>query len=469
MNKKLRRFILLFIAIILMFNIYPINATVEVAVEKEKIIHNEKSSVDEKYKENDEEPHSDTGHKSPVTPILLGMIIILLTAKLGGELFERMDQPAVLGELIGGVIIGNIALFTGFTYFEFLKGNEIISVISELAVIILLFQVGLESDIDEMLKVGWTSFAVAVVGVIAPFILGYGTSYFFMPDATIYVHLFIGATLTATSVGITARVFQDLGKLRTKEAKIILGAAVIDDVLGLVILAEVAGIINSGGKVNIMDFLKITGSAVAFLVISVSVGLYIGPRIGKVISKFKVKGMKLTTALCAAFFLSYLANLIDLAPIVGAFAAGLIIDESHFEAITHEYLSIEELIKPVSVFLVPIFFVLMGVQVKLETFANVQVLSMAAGLTLAAILGKQVCGFVVPKGIDGISVGLGMIPRGEVGLIFAAYGMHLFDPVTKMPVIDSALFSATVIMVIVTTLVTPMALKWSLFRHEKTI
>jgi len=187
-----------------------------------------------------------SGHGGPVLAILIDLIVILLAAKLGGDLFERFKQPAVLGELVFGMIIGNMHLL-GFDFFEPFKNDVTLEVLAELGVIILLFEVGLESTVKEMMKVGLASFMVAVFGVIAPFFLGWGVGYLFLPEESIYVHIFIGATLTATSVGITARVLKDIGKIRTREAKIILGAAVIDDILGLIILAVVAGVISAVG------------------------------------------------------------------------------------------------------------------------------------------------------------------------------------------------------------------------------
>ena len=184
--------------------------------------------------------------------ILAGIAVMLLVGKLGGELFERIKQPAVLGELIGGIVIGNLVLL-GFNAAEPLKTNDVIAALAEVGVIILLFEVGLQSDLKEMMEVGWSSLLVAVLGVIAPFFLGWGVSAYFIPDESRLVHIFIGATLCATSVGITARVFKDLGKLQTRPARIILGAAVIDDVLGLMILAVVAGAIKataSGGALS---------------------------------------------------------------------------------------------------------------------------------------------------------------------------------------------------------------------------
>jgi Kef-type K+ transport system membrane component KefB len=192
--------------------------------------------------------------------VLLGIAVMLLVAKLGGELFERINQPAVLGELIGGIVIGNLVLL-GFSAAEPLKTNQVIAAIAEVGVIILLFEVGLQSDLKEMMAVGWSSLLVAVLGVIAPFLLGWGVSAYFIPDESQLVHIFIGATLCATSVGITARVFKDLGKLASRPARIILGAAVIDDVLGLIILAVVAGAIQAtavGGALSAMAVVSIS-------------------------------------------------------------------------------------------------------------------------------------------------------------------------------------------------------------------
>jgi Kef-type K+ transport system membrane component KefB len=407
----------------------------------------------------------EAGHADPVAPVLLWLVVILIAAKLGGEVFERLKQPAVLGELVFGVIVGNMHL-TGINWFVPISGDPYIDVLSRLGVIILLFMVGLESNIKEMMKVGIPSFLVATVGVIVPFILGFFVSKFFFPEAALNVHLFIGATLTATSVGITARVFKDLGKLQLPEARIILGAAVIDDVMGLVILAVVSGIITTGA-LSLLSVGIITLKSVVFLIGAIFIGTCTAPFIGRQIAKMNVESMKVITALIIAFIFSWAANLIGLATIVGAFAAGLILDEVHFKDVLRKNhhgekvpeMHIEDLIRPIAAFFVPIFFVLMGIQVKLETFANPSVLGVAAGLTLAAILGKQVCGLVVKKNYNRLVIGLGMIPRGEVGLIFAAIGKGL-------GVVNDAVFSAIVIMVIVTTLVTPPLLKMALDRMK---
>ncbi|MDP3900017.1 MAG: cation:proton antiporter [bacterium] len=406
------------------------------------------------------------GHVDPVASVLLWIIVILLAAKIGGEIFEKFNQPAVLGELIFGVLVGNLHLI-GITWFIPIASDIHIDILSRIGVIILLFMVGLESNIKEMMKVGVPSLLVATVGVIAPFVLGFFVSKFFFPEAALNVHLFIGATLTATSVGITARVFKDLGKLQLPEAKIILGAAVIDDIMGLIVLAVVSGIITTGA-VSLISVGAITLKSVVFLIGSIVIGTYTAPWVGKKLARMQVEGMKVISALIFAFILAWAANAIGLATIVGAFAAGLILDDVHFKLFTRKdhhgkiipEFHIENLIQPIAAFLVPIFFVLMGIQVKLETFTDVKVLGVAAGLTIAAVIGKQVCGLVVNKGYSRLVIGLGMIPRGEVGLIFAAIGKSL-------GVVNDATFSAIVIMVIVTTLVTPPLLKIGLDKMEK--
>jgi len=411
-----------------------------------------------------------TGHGSnEVEKTLLGLIVILLAAKLGGDVFERFNQPAVLGELVFGMIIGNMTL-VGVQFFEPFEHSQILEVLAEIGVIILLFTVGLESSIDEMRKVGAASFMVATFGVIAPFFLGWGVGILFLPEHSTYVHIFIGATLTATSVGITARVLKDIGKIKTREAKIILGAAVIDDIMGLVILAVVTGIIsaaNTGGEgISSLQILGIVAKAVGFVIGAIIIGQWLMPKVFNVGSKFKVSGVLLSIALMVCFLLAYLASLIGLAPIVGAFAAGLILDRLAYEKFTTRgEPGLETLVEPIGVFLIPIFFVQMGMKVDLTTFGHTSILAFAGVMTLAAIIGKQVCALAIAdKTINRFAIGLGMIPRGEVGLIFAAIGAKLI--LDNTPVIDTGTYSAVVIMVMVTTLVTPPLLKYSMLKGE---
>ena len=401
--------------------------------------------------------------------VLIGVVVMLVVAKLGGEIFERMGQSSVLGELLGGVLVGNLVLL-GFQGAEGLKTNETIAALAELGVIILLFEVGLESDLRQMVEVGWSSLLVALLGVVAPFLLGWAVSAYFIPDGPTLGHVFIGATLCATSVGITARVFKDLGKLGTREARIILGAAVIDDVLGLLILAIVAGAIRaaaSGGALSMLDVGWIALKSILFLVASIALGLLLVPRLLRGAGRLETRGVLLTLAISFCLFLAWAAAKVGLAPIVGAFAAGLILDEVHYKPKDGRTEGdLNELLQPVSTVLVPIFFVLMGLKVDLSLFVRLDILGFALVLTLVAIIGKQICAAgVVERGINRFAVGLGMIPRGEVGLIFAGIGSTLMLPTAdgaSEPVISAATFGAVVIMVIITTLITPLALKWSL-------
>jgi len=396
----------------------------------------------------------------PIAPVILAFIVILLTAKIGGELFERFKQPAVLGELVFGIIIGNLALIAGIHSFESLLQNESIDIMARLGIMILLFQAGLESNVKEMAKVGISSFIVAAIGVAAPMALGYFISSWILPEAGFAAHLFIGAALTATSVGITARVLKDINKLATAEAKIILGAAVIDDVLGLILLSIVSGIVVAG-SVNASAIISTSLISFIFLFGSILAGLWLSPIIGRWVSKMKVEGMKIVTAFLFLFSMAYLADLFGLATIVGAFAAGLVLDDVHFKNKREHH--IEVLVKPLYCIFVPMFFVLMGAQVKLNVFLDPKILLIALALTFAAIIGKQVCGLGVRcKSANKLAVGIGMIPRGEVGLIFAIIGKEL-------GVINDSIFGAIIILVILTTLLTPPLLKWSLEKKEKEV
>jgi len=405
-------------------------------------------------------------HVDPVATVALWLVVILLAAKLGGDLAVRIGQPAVLGELIVGVIMGNLAL-VGFSGLEPLKSDPSIEMFARVGVLILLFEVGLESTVGQMLKVGWSSLLVASLGVVAPFALGWGVGAWLLPDHSVYVHAFLGATLTATSVGITARVLKDLGSSQSDEARVILGAAVIDDVLGLVILAVVTSAIvaaDRGGSVAASDVALMIGKAAGFLIGALVLGVLFSRKLFSLASKLRSRGVLIAVGLAFCFFLSWLASLIGLAPIVGAFAAGLVLEDVHYrDFVARGEHGLEELIHPISSFLVPIFFVLMGMRTDLSSFVQPGVLGLAAALTIAAIIGKQACALgVLGKGVDRLTVGLGMVPRGEVGLIFANIGLAL--SVGGERIIGDATFSAVVVMVIVTTMVTPPALKWSLGR-----
>ena len=405
--------------------------------------------------------------------VLIALAAVLVFAKLGGELFERINQPAVLGELIVGIVMGNLVL-AGFEGAEPLKTNAIIAALAEIGVVLLLFEVGLETELAEMRKVGWSSLFVAVAGVVAPFFLGWGVSAYFLPGESRLAHLFIGSVLCATSVGITARVLKDLRKLSTREARIILGAAVIDDVIGLLLLAVIVGVVgatNSGLEFSLAGVGWIGFKALAFFAVAFAIGRFAVPPIFRGGGLLKTRGVLLALAIAFCFGLSWMAAKVGLAPIVGAFAAGLVLEEVHFKPFLERgERNLHDLLSPVTSIFVPIFFVLMGMKVDLRTLANRSSLGFAVLLTIAAIVGKQICSLAVAeRGLNRLAVGLGMVPRGEVGLIVAGIGATLVLPNSAgvpEPVVNAATFGAVVIMVFVTTLVTPPALKWALARKK---
>jgi Kef-type K+ transport system membrane component KefB len=312
---------------------------------------------------------------------------------------------------------------------------------------------------------------VATLGVVAPFALGWGVGAWLLPQASLYVHMFLGATLTATSVGITARVFKDLGRSQTAEARVILGAAVIDDVLGLVVLAAVSGIIvaaDAGSAFAWTSVVWIVAKAVAFLGGALVFGSLFSRRLFSLASRLRARSVLLAVGLAFCFVLSWLSSVIGLAPIVGAFAAGLLLEETHYrDFVDQGEHPLEELVHPISAFLVPVFFVVMGARTDLRSLADPRSWLLMAGLIVAAIVGKQLCALgIVGRGIDRLTIGIGMIPRGEVGLIFASIGAALV--VGGECIIDSATYSAVVAMVVVTTLATPPLLKWRLARLAPT-
>jgi Kef-type K+ transport system membrane component KefB len=310
------------------------------------------------------------GHQDPVTQIVFALAVILVAAKIAGHLAVRVGQPAVLGELVAGLALGSLDL-AGIGWFHAIEADPTVDTLARLGVIILLFEVGLESTVRDMLKVGLPSLLVAV----APFVLGWGVGALLLSDRSIYVHAFLGAMLTATNVGITARVLQDLGCSQSAEARMILGAAVIDDVLGLVILVVVGGIITAadrGAFLSQSDAVLILGKAVAFLFGALALGVYLSPKMFGLASRLSGRGVLLATALVFCCTLAYLAALIGLAPIVGAYAAGLILEDVRFRDFADRgEQQLEHLVHPISTFLVPVFFVVMGMGVDLAAFGRV--------------------------------------------------------------------------------------------------
>ncbi|HEY5948920.1 MAG TPA: cation:proton antiporter [Kofleriaceae bacterium] len=401
--------------------------------------------------------------------LFIAIALILGVAKLFGDLFDRIGMPSVLGELTAGILLGNVHL-TGFHGLDFLAGNPHLGSLAEIGVVLLLFQVGLESNLHQMARVGGTAFSVATIGVVVPMVLGYGLHAVIAPELSWHVHLFIGAVLTATSVGITARVFKDLGRIDSPTGRVVLGAAVIDDVLGLIVLAVVAGVVQgaqTGTSLDLVGIAWIVVKAVGFLGAAIAFGRPVSRHLYRAAGALRVRGVLLAATLGFCFVVAYLAHLVGLAPIVGAFAAGLVLDELVYRDLaTREDRPLETQIAPLGELLTPIFFVMTGAQVDLGAFANLDALALAAALTAAAVIGKQACALVAKAdGVDRLSVGLGMIPRGEVGLIFAATGSRLF--LDGHAVVGTNTYAAIVVMVMFTSMVTPPLLAWSLRRASR--
>ena len=388
-----------------------------------------------------------------VARFFLVLAAILAAAKLFGEIAERIGQPAVLGELLAGVLLGGSVL--GVVPAGGIEA-EVIHVLAELGVLLLLFEIGLETDIREMFRVGPAALAVALVGIALPFAFGY-IFWRYVPHSAsgngdlVTAAVFIGATLTATSVGITARVLSDLGRMRTPEARIIIGAAVIDDVLGLVILSVVSRV-AAGASVSLLGIGRTLAVAIGFLVVAVVLGRFLAPRLFDVIVRMQVRYVLVVASIAFALGLAALAGLAGSALIIGAFAAGIILSGTNqFDTIEHE-------VRPVASIFTPIFFVSVGSSVNLSllnpsTPGARATLITAGAIILLAIVGKVAAGWAAPwVRFRRLVVGVGMVPRGEVGLIFADIGR-------RAGVLGDEVFGAVLLMVMVTTFIAPPALK----------
>jgi Na+:H+ antiporter len=393
------------------------------------------------------------------------LALALVVSKIFGELSERIKQPAVLGELLAGVVLGGgvLAIVPSISREP---GYETFHLLSEVGVAILLFEIGLGTDLRDLIRVGVASTLVAVVGVILPFFLGFISILAFERFGVLSVinrafatviAIMVGATLTATSVGITARVLSDMNRLQSEEARVVLGAAVIEDVLGLIILAGVTGIVQSakegtGGGISVLGMSVIALKTFGFLFASILVGNLASRKLFDLVEKMKVHGVLLLCALSFAFIPAFPAGLFGLAPIVGAFAAGLILSRMN------QFKTIEGQLKPVADVFTPIFFIMVGAAVDVGVFnpfisENAHILMVAIVLFMVAVIGKLGSGWAVfKKGIRKSVIGVGMIPRGEVGLIFAQIGL-------TSGIFDSSLFSAVTLMVMLTTFICPPLLR----------
>lgn len=411
--------------------------------------------------------------------VLLSLVVIYFASKLGGELSNRLGFPSVLGELVAGVVIGVSALhllvFPGenadassSVVMQFLQAtgglspeavnsvfaaqSEVISVLAELGVIILLFEIGLESDLKDLMAVGIQAFVVACVGVVVPFAAGTAGLMIFFGISAVPA-IFAGAALTATSIGITSKVLSELGQLNSKEGQIILGAAVIDDVLGIIVLAVVASLAKDGA-VDVSKVVYLIFSATGFLFGALALGKLFNKSFVAVVERLKTRGDLILPAFIFAFVMAYFAAAIQLEAILGSFAAGLVLDE------TDKRNELQKQVIPVADMLVPIFFVTVGAKTDLSVLnpaipSNREGLIMAVFLVTVAILGKIVTGLSVfgQEKINRLAIGIGMIPRGEVGLVFLGIG-------SSTGILSKPLEAAIIMMVIVTTFLAPPFLKF---------
>lgn len=396
---------------------------------------------------------------SATTWLVLALMIVV--AKIAGGLAARWKQPAVLGELLAGVVLGNLPIEA----LSHAGSDPGIAFAAELGVVLLLFQVGLESSVAEMAKIAPRAGGVALVGVVVPSALGIGASYLFRPSDPFAAHLFIGATLCATSVGITASVLRDVGALGSSESKIILGAAVIDDVLGLIVLAIVSAIAIQGAP-DAWTIARITTTAVGFVLGALAVGLWVTRgyyRLAAGLLGPHVLGA-VSVALC--LILGGLSQAAGLAAIVGAYAAGLLLDEVRLRPFGKESVhQVDEFVSPIVAVFAPVFFVRTGMNVKLAGFDGGALL-LTLALVAVAMIGKLASGWGVRgKGVDRLTVGLGMAPRGEVGLIFADAGARLV--VGGEPLFGPPVYAALVVTVFVTTLAAPPLLSARIRARER--
>ncbi len=373
------------------------------------------------------------------TSVLLALFLMLAAAKLMAELFERLKQPAVVGEILAGVIIGPSVL-------NLIQPSEIISIVAEIGVIFLLFMVGLETKPQSILKVGKRAFIVGTLGVILPFIAGYFIAKSW--GGSFVEAMFIGAALVATSVGITARVLGSLGLLDRETSRIILGAAVIDDILGLIILSVVSAL--STGEINYLELGKTAALAIAFIVFVAFVGSRVINKVAPSVDKLRLTKPYFNLGLILCLGLSVLSIYVGVAAIIGAFLAGMAMAEA-----TEDNAPMHKLTSGVTEFLVPFFLVNIGMQLDLTLFRDMDVVLLAVVITIAAVITKFIgCGL----GAWGLTwkemgqVGVGMVPRGEVGIVVAQIGLGL-------AVITDRFFASVLFMAVATTLIAPPLIK----------
>ena len=399
----------------------------------------------------------------PLADTLMLLALLWLSAKLGGELAVRMKLPAVTGELSAGLLLAT--LHRAWPAVPDATASPAAALLGGLGVVVLMFAVGLESTVSQMVKVGGAALRVALVGVVVPMAAGIAGSWLLLPAGTpLVLDLFVGACLCATSIGISAQVLREKGAADSVEGRIIVGAAVVDDVLGLLVLVAVSGMVavTPGASLG-SELARTLGLALGFLALALTLGRLATPRLFRLANRFRSEQVLLPVSLGFAFLLAWLGSLAGLASIVGAYAAGLILEPAHIEDLEHrERRTLEELVHPLVTVLSPLFFVLMGAKVDPTVLFRPSTLILAVVLALLGILGKFVAGYGGGRTVRCAVVGWGMVPRGEVGLIFVAAGAQLH--LNGAPLLSAELQAGVIGALLLTTVAGPVGLGWTLRR-----
>lgn len=399
-----------------------------------------------------------------VHTFFLILLIILLSARILGELAARMHTPPVIGELLAGVLLGPSLL-------GWVEPTQVIRLLAEIGIILLLFEVGLETDIMRLVKTGLKPIIVAIGGVVLPMAMGFIASYFFF-EQSLLVALFIGGTLTATSIGITVRVLTDLRRSQSHEAQIVLGAAVLDDVIGVVLLAFLYEFSKSGGGINLISTGKITLFIALFMVLAPLAAKGMAELIRRFEKASQIPGLIPTTVVSLVLFFAWLARVVGAPELLGGFAAGLALSRRFFfpmgiviradPEFSHR---IEDRMRPIIHLFTPIFFVMVGLSLNFRAidWGSPFIWTFSLTLFVLAMVGKVLAGFLIKENkYTRIIIGLAMVPRGEVGLIFAELGR-------VSGIFNHEVYAAVVIVIALTTLIPPFIMKWFYSRYKKHI
>jgi Kef-type K+ transport system membrane component KefB len=391
--------------------------------------------------------------------LLLAVAVTLLAAKLGETLAKKLGDPGLTGELVMGMVLGNLWLLNGWRFFDFLREMPLLRLFEEFGAIALLVKVGLQTDLRALIRVGLSSFLVAVGGVFAPLVLGFFVGVLILPEASLATKLFLAVSLCATSMAVKLRVLDELKMLDTTEGRIIIGAAMADDVITLMLLGMVGGIAVSG-EVSLSGLAGTLVVSLLFFLTVGAVGLRYNLIFGEFVTKWLAESLKIPTIVTVCLGLALLAESVGLNTALGAFVAGLLLQNVRLKDFEYKEHGVEWFVGVAGWILIPIFFVRVGAEVRIESFFNPQIVLVGLGITIAAILSKLFCSVcVVEKGVNRLAIGVAMIPRLEVGLITATIGKN-------MGVLNDALYSSIVVMVVFTSLATPSLLKTLLLRQK---